>query len=303
MSANPTGPLHVGHVRGAALGSALAAILRTQGHQIDEVYYVNNCGRQIEILAMSVWVRALQALGVDAPLPPKAYQGNYIKNIAEDWTVEYGPCATATAFTYIDMDDEEAMLDQAIGLCRSVMGAETFMRLMHFASDHVMQGISADLTHFGVNQVTFKESELMASGAIKAGITQLRQRQCLEDIEGQTWFKSSAYGDDKDRVLVREDGRHTYFAADVAYHLQKFAGPYSTVIDVFGSDHHGYVPRLKALLRACEEDPERLQVLLVQFATLYRGDEKVSMSTRSGQFVTLRELIDEVGVDATRFST
>ena len=311
VSANPTGPLHVGHGRGAVLGSALAALLRTQGSVVEEVYYVNDCGRQIEILAMSVWVRYAQKWCPDLPLPAKAYQGDYIFDIAkavEAWKgdvwckpLHEKVVAESKQFGVRDDEGQEAQLDEVIALCRTWLGKDDFAELMVFVAEAVMTGLREDLDFFRVHQSEFKESALVHSGAVESGVKQLQDLGYIDEIEGQIWFRASELGDDKDRVMIRRDGRHTYFAADVAYHLTKFQGGYDQVIDVFGSDHHGYVPRLQALIKACDFDPSIFSVVLVQFATLYRGQEKVSMSTRSGEFVTLRALAEEVGVDAARF--
>ncbi len=305
VSANPTGPLHIGHGRGAAIGSCLARLLSACGYEVCREYYVNDDGRQMDILALSVYLRFLAAAGVAVEFPAQAYQGDYIVDIASafaagrdrDWLVD--PAALSVA---ADAEDPERALDAAIAALREALGEARYATLRRFATDLILDGIRADLDAFGVSfDVWYSEASLTTAGLIDNAIEVLEQGGHLYSEGGARWFRSSALGDEKDRVVVRENGLKTYFASDIAYHMDKFRRGFVEVIDVWGADHHGYVPRVKAALTALAADPQRLDVVLVQFATLLRGGEKVAMSTRSGEFVTLRELVDEVGVDAARF--
>ncbi len=304
VSANPTGPLHVGHGRGAAYGSALTRLLRATGARVHAEYYVNDAGRQMDILALSVWLRYLQAQGVSVALPDNAYRGDYIHDIALALAARDGARYLATpvlpdATTHVD---PEARLDAAIAACRGCLGEERYRAVHAWACDAILAGIREDLAAFGVEfDQWYSERSLADAGKIEAMLERLRAHGDVYVKDGAQWFASSAYGDEKDRVVIRDNGVATYFASDIAYHAEKLERGFTRVLDIWGADHHGYVPRVKAALTALGEDPARLEVLLVQFAVLYRGGERVQMSTRSGEFVTLRELIDEVGVDAARF--
>ncbi len=305
VSANPTGPLHVGHGRGAAIGSVLARLLEATGHEVVREYYVNDAGRQMDILALSVFLRYLQACAVEVPYPAAAYQGDYIRDIASELHAEHGEgwrVGCAPELARLDDEDAERQLDGAIGVVREALGAERFDCVREHARERILRGIETDLRAFGVEfDVWFSEAALIGRGLIDAALGVLEQAGHLYQQDGARWFRSAALGDEKDRVVVRENGQTTYFASDIAYHHDKLERGFDAVVDVWGADHHGYVPRVRAAMAALGADPSRLDVVLVQFAALVRGGEKVSMSTRAGEFVTLRELVDEVGADAARF--
>jgi len=309
VSANPTGPLHVGHGRGAAYGDALARLLSAAGYSVHKEYYVNDAGRQMDILAASVWLRYLQACGELLTFPENAYQGDYVAHMGQQKFSEKGDAFTLASSeieSAVENKEPEASLDALIALAKSHLGEAVYEEFFQLALQSIIEDIRTDLAGFGVEyDEWFSERSLFSdntgSSQIDAAIEQLKQTDYLYEKEGALWFKSSELGDEKDRVVVRDNGQPTYFASDIAYHLNKFKRGFDTCIDIWGADHHGYVPRVKAVLKALQEDPERLQVLLVQFAILYRGGEKVPMSTRSGKFVELKELRDEVGNDAARF--
>lgn len=304
VSANPTGPLHVGHGRGAAYGDALARVLRAAGYDARSEYYINDAGRQMDILALSVWLRYLELSGETVSFPPAAYQGDYVFDIAatlhrED-SEKYRSDATALLSSLPDDDDQA--LDTLISRARSVLGDPGFVRVHTLASETLVADIRADLTSFGVEyQTWYSERSLIDSGAVQRAIDDLKEGDFLYQDGDAWWFRSSNFGDEKDRVVLRANGNHTYFATDIAYHRDKVARGFDHVINIWGADHHGYIKRVKASLSALGIDQASLTVLLVQFAILYRGGEKVSMSTRSGDFVTLRELREDVGRDAARF--
>ena len=303
VSANPTGPLHVGHGRGAAYGSALARLLRATGAQVQTEYYVNDAGRQMDILALSVWVRYLQAQGAQAALPENAYQGAYIRDIAAGLAARDGTAyLPATMPAFPTGDDPEARLDATIACCRTVLGEAAYRALHAFACDAILQGIREDLAAFGVSfDRWYSERSLLDGGKLGQAVAELRERGYLVERDGAQWFASTRFGDEKDRVVVRENGVATYFASDIAYHAEKYTRGFTRLINIWGADHHGYIPRVRGALTALGLDADRLEVLLVQFATLYRSGERVQMSTRSGEFVTLAELMEEVGADAARF--
>lgn len=308
VSANPTGPLHVGHGRGAAQGASLANLLEAIGFKVHREYYVNDAGRQMHILALSVWLRYLEICKVHIDFPNNAYKGDYVIIIAESlyhqWDDRFKRDSEQIFIGHPPSalpSDEDSYIDALITRTQELLGNDYHL-VFSCGLDFVLKDIKQDLEEFGVYfDNWFTESTLVENGAIERGIELLRKGNHLYEQDGALWFKATDFGDDKDRVLVRENGQHTYFAADVAYHLYKYEQGYDQMIDVFGADHHGYVPRIHAFLKATRCDPNKLDVLLVQFAILYRGKEKISMSTRGGQFVTLRELREEVGVDATRF--
>lgn len=306
VSANPTGPLHVGHGRHAGYGATLANILRSAGHSVDEEYYVNDAGRQMNILAASVWLRYAELYGGGTSFPPNCYQGDYVRDIAVELGRTHGdallgdPSAIAAAAA-ADADGEER-LDLLIEAMQKSLGRETFRVVFDAALESVLADIKDDLEEFSVTpQRWFSERSLIDSGAVDAALELLRGRDMLYVADGATWFRSTKFGDDKDRVVVRENGQRTYFASDIAYHLDKCRRGYDLFLNVLGADHHGYVPRIRAVLEAFGEPGARLEVQLVQFVVLYRGKTKAQMSTRSGEYVTLRELRDEVGNDAARF--
>lgn len=303
VSANPTGPLHVGHGRGAAYGSALASLLRASGSAVQAEYYVNDAGRQMDILALSVWVRYLEVAGMAVALPDNAYRGEYVRDIAKDLKDAHGERFVPTAVPTVPaIEEPEARLDASIAQCRETLGADAYAAVHAHACDAILVGIKEDLEAFGVTfDNWYSERSLFDSGQIQRAIEVLEQGGFIETRDGAKWFASRRFGDEKDRVVVRENGIATYFASDIAYHADKFSRGFTGLINIWGADHHGYIPRVRAALKALGLDDARLEVLLVQFAVLYRGGERVQMSTRSGSFVTLKELIEEVGADAARF--
>jgi arginyl-tRNA synthetase len=306
VSANPTGPLHVGHGRGAAYGASLANVLEAAGYAVSREYYVNDTGRQADILGLSTWLRYLELAGEPVDFPPNAYRGDYVRAMAEHLLAAEGkrfvrPLGGRARGHAASAVDEEARLDALIALARDALGPD-FETIVRFAIEEQLAECRNELSAFGVCfDRWFSERSLHESGRVERAMRLLEERGYAYLQDGALWFRSSAFGDEKDRVLRRENGQHTYFAADVAYHLDKFERGYDLLIDIWGADHHGYVPRLKGALAALGLDPERLVVALVQFAVLYRNGAKVPMSTRAGEFVTLRELREEVGNDAARF--
>jgi arginyl-tRNA synthetase len=310
VSANPTGPLHVGHGRGAAYGATVANLLETAGFSVHREYYVNDAGRQMDILAASVWLRYLELCGEELAFPSNGYRGDYVWDIAATVHREHGDAlrhAESAVFANIPADapaggDKETHIDAVIARMRALLGADAYRTVHRAGLDSILDDIRRDLDEFGVRYDDwFSEHSLVETGAVTRAIERLRESGHLYEKDGALWFRSTDYGDEKDRVIVRDNGQHTYFAADIAYHMDKLDRGFNRVLDIWGADHHGYVPRVKAALAAMGEDSARLDVLLVQFAVLYRGGEKVQMSTRSGEFVTLRELRHEVGNDAARF--
>lgn len=308
VSANPTGPLHVGHGRGAAYGSCVANLLKAIGYDVHQEYYVNDAGRQMRILGLSTWVRYCQQHKVNIDLPAKAYQGDYIIDIANELTKKQGDAFVVSADTFTKSllnpapEDPEQMIDALVEAAIQCLGADQFDCIRQFSLDAILDDIKEDLREFGVfHDDYFPESQLMKDGDLQAGIDLLKEHGYVYEKEGALWFRATDLGDEKDRVLVRANGQSTYFASDVAYHLHKYNQGYERMIDVFGADHHGYIARIRSFLKGLGKDPDKLTILLVQFAILYRGKTKVSMSTRSGEFVTLRELRHEVGNDATRY--
>lgn len=306
VSANPTGPLHVGHGRGAAYGASVASILSTAGFAVAREYYVNDAGRQMDILALSTWLRYLELGGETVGFPPNAYQGDYVRGMAAelrktDGAKHHRTWAQASAGAADVATDPERHLDDLIANAKQLLDAD-YDRVHRHALDTQLDDCREDLAEFGVSfDRWFSERSLFTSGQVDRAVHQLEQRGHIYVQDGAKWFRSSDFGDEKDRVVQRENGQYTYFASDIAYHLEKFERGFERVIDVWGADHHGYVPRVKGALAALGQDASRLDVALVQFAVLYRNGEKVSMSTRSGEFVTLRELRREVGNDAARF--
>ena len=309
VSANPTGPLHVGHGRGAAYGAAVADLLEAVGYSVHREYYVNDAGRQMDILAASVYLRYLELSGVELAFPSNGYKGDYVWDIGATLHRNHGDAWAFPAeevFRDLPPDapegDKEAHIDGLIARIKSLLGPERYRELFDEGLNEILANIRQDLKEFGVEyQEWFSERSLTESGDVQKAIDRLQAAGHLYEKEGALWFRSTDFGDEKDRVVVRDNGQTTYFASDIAYHMNKLERGYERVIDVWGADHHGYVPRVKAALQALGDDPSKLDVLLVQFAILYRGGEKVQMSTRSGEFVTLRELRQEVGNDAARF--
>ncbi len=298
VSANPTGPLHVGHGRGAAYGDSLAKLLEFAGARVTREFYVNDAGRQMDILALSVWLRYLQMRNVDVPFPEEGYRGDYVRDIAARLANEN--LAGKADFSGV-LPDADAEIDRLIDLAKTTLG-DGWKRVHRFALEAMLADQREDLAAFRVSFDHWSsEQALHDKGLIDKALRLLQARGHLFEQGGALWFRSSAFGDEKDRVVRRENGQYTYFASDIAYHLDKFERGFDRVIDVWGADHHGYVPRVKGALEAFGLDPGRLEIALVQFAVLYRNGEKVAMGKRSGEFVTLRELREEVGNDAARF--
>ena len=310
VSANPTGPLHVGHGRGAAYGASLANILEAAGFGVQREYYVNDAGRQMHILALSVWLRYLERLGVAIRFPSNGYRGEYVREIAAELERGVGGDFAADAGTLMDGvpadeesgGDREVHVDALIARARSLLGPQRYERVFALARDMGVDDIRSDLGEFGVvYDKWFSERSLVDAGDVARVVERLGERGHVYERDGALWFRSTAFGDEKDRVVVRENGEPTYFASDIAYAANKFDRGFERAIYVWGADHHGYIARVKAAVAALERDPGAVEILIVQFANLYRGGERVRMSTRSGEFVTLRELRDEVGADAARF--
>ena len=309
VSANPTGPLHVGHGRGAAYGATVSNLLRNAGFIVDNEYYVNDAGRQMDILTVSIYLRYLTICGESLRFPDNGYQGQYIHDIAQVIYEASGQefhLKSDLVFENVSKDgseggDKEIHIDQLIKRAKSIVG-DRFKAVFKVGIESILGGIKNDLAEFGVIfEKWFSEQSLIDSGLSEACISKLKDSKNLYEKDGALWFKTTNYGDEKDRVVVRDNGNHTYFASDIAYHLEKLERGYDKIINVWGADHHGYIPRVKASIEALGHDPNKLEILLVQFANLYRGGSKVQMSTRSGSFVTLEDLRAEVGNDAARF--
>ena len=313
VSANPTGPLHVGHGRGAAYGAAVADLLAAAGFQVHREYYVNDAGRQMDILCASVWIRYLSLCGtLPEPdyFPVNGYKGDYVWDIAahihrnngDKFQQQWMDIAKTLPADEHEGGDKEKFIDAVIIEAKERLGAENYRFIFDTGLNYILDDIRDDLALFGVvYEEWFSERSLTENGLVTSAVERLQKSGHVDEREGALWFKSTDFGDEKDRVLVRANGQSTYFASDIAYHMNKLERGYDQVIDVWGADHHGYVPRVKAAMEAIGDDPKKLHVLLVQFAILYRGKEKMQMSTRSGEFVTLRQLRKEVGSDAARF--
>ncbi len=319
VSANPTGPLHVGHGRGAAYGASLASLLAFAGYQVCREYYVNDAGRQMDILAVSTWLRYLEAFGESVPFPPNAYQGDYVREMAEQIKAAHQsryvhtaaavlacappapPRRSDGAYTKDEKEQLELHLDGLIAAAKDLLG-EDWAYVHQHALTEQLADCREDLEGYGVHfDCWFSERSLYDTGMVAKAVAELEQRGHIYLQDGAKWFRSTAFGDEKDRVVQRDNGLYTYFASDIAYHVNKFERGFDKVIDIWGADHHGYIARVKGALRALDLDADRLDVTLVQFVSLFRDGAKVSMSTRSGEFVTLRELRAEVGNDACRF--
>ncbi len=310
VSANPTGPLHVGHGRGAAYGSAVADLLQAVGFEVHREYYVNDAGRQMDILATSIWLRYLEDCGEVLTFPCNGYKGDYVREIASDIhknaNNEYRR-PVELVLEDIPPDeteggDKETHIDALIARAKTLLGASLYSDFFQMGLNTILEDIKIDLGEFGVNyQEWFSERQLMDDGSVEKALNRLREAGHLYQQDGATWFACAKLGDEKDRVVVRENGQSTYFASDIAYHMNKLDRGFDQIIDIWGADHHGYIPRVRAAMTALGADESKLKVLLVQFASLFRGEEKVQMSTRSGEFVTLRQLRNEVGKDAARF--
>ena len=306
VSANPTGPLHVGHGRGAAYGASLASLLDFAGFKVTREFYVNDAGRQMDILALSTWLRYLELHGSTLPFPKNAYQGDYVRGMAAAIHEAHGArylrdAAQVLAGAPDAAADAEGHLDALIANAKRLLG-DDYDYVHNHALTEQLGDAREDLAGFGVHfDHWFSERSLFDTGLVDKAVAQLEANGHLYEQDGARWFRSTAFGDEKDRVVQRENGLYTYFASDIAYHLNKFERGFERIIDIWGADHHGYIPRVKGALQALGLDAARLEVALVQFAVLYRDGQKTSMSTRSGEFVTLRELRQEVGNDACRF--
>lgn len=309
VSANPTGPLHVGHGRGAAYGSAVADLLEAAGFDVAREYYVNDAGRQMDILATSVWLRYLEACGELLVFPSNGYRGEYVRDISANLHKQAGDAYRRPAALVLENlpadepqgGDKEKHIDAMINRAKSLLGKD-YETVFQAGLNEILDDIKDDLAEFGVSyQQWFSERSLMDDHSVDQALQRLQAAGYLYQKDGATWFASSRLGDEKDRVVVRDNGQTTYFASDIAYHMNKLDRGFDQIVNVWGADHHGYIPRVKAAMQALGADESKLKVLLVQFAVLYRGYEKVQMSTRSGEFVTLRQLRNEVGKDACRF--
>lgn len=310
VSANPTGPLHVGHGRGAAYGATVADLLEAIGCEVHREYYVNDAGRQMDILATSVWLRYLELAGEELIFPSNGYKGDYVWDIGATLHREHGDDyrhSIVEVYEGVPADepeggDKEEHIDALIAKAKHLLGDNRYRYVFELGLNTILDNIRADLEAFGVTyEEWYSERGLTESGLVNKMLERLRDSGHVYEKEGALWFKSSDFGDEKDRVVQRDNGQTTYFASDIAYHMEKLERGFDHVIDVWGADHHGYVPRVRAALKALGDDDSKLEVLLVQFANLYSQGEKMQMSTRSGEFVTLRELRQEVGADAARF--
>ena len=309
VSANPTGPLHVGHGRQAAYGATLANILTAAGFEVEREYYINDAGRQMDILAVSAWLRYLELCGEQLPFPENGYRGDYVRPLAHQLRVSQGerlhrPAARVLANLPADAPagDKEAYIDALIARARELIGADGFARVLELSLGEMLADIRDDLAEFGVRFDHWtSERAFSESGAVDHALAVLERQGRLYREQGAVWFRASEFGDEKDRVVVRENGQKTYFASDIAYHLAKRERGFEHLIDVLGADHHGYVARVRAGLIALGQPGECLEVPLIQFVSLFRGAERIPMGKREAQFVTLRELRTEVGNDACRF--
>ena len=310
VSANPNGPLHVGHGRGAAYGASVANLLESAGHKVQREYYVNDAGRQMDILAVSVWLRYHELSGVNVRFPDNGYKGDYVSEIARSLRAKEGDRLRFSALDITDGlpadesegGDKELHVDALIARARKLLGAPDYRIVFDAGLHWCLADIRNDLLGFGVvHDNFFSERSLTTDGYVQNAIDRLREQGHLFELDGALWFRATSFGDDKDRVLIRENGAATYFASDIGYLLSKFERGFDRALYVLGADHHGYIARLKAAAQGMGLDPAKIEIQLVQFAILYRGHDRVQMSTRAGSFVTLRELREEVGTDAARF--
>lgn len=280
VSANPTGPLHLGHGRGAALGAALSNLLTEAGYRVEREYYINDAGRQVRLLGMSVLAKYKQLIGIDYPFPEDGYRGEYIEDLAKEFK-----------------ESQKSRVKS-----RELKDEELLEEITDFAYKKMLAAIKKDLEDFGVFFDSWQsEKVLYEKGEVVQAINDLKKRGYIYEKEGATWFKSTEFGDDKDRVIIKREGDYTYFAPDIAYHRKKVEKGFDEIIDIWGADHHGYVPRMQAVIQALGYPKEHLKVLLVQMVTLLRGGKPVQMSKRAGEFITLREVMDEIGADTTKF--
>ena len=310
VSANPNGPLHVGHGRGAAYGASVANLLEAAGHTVQREYYVNDAGRQMDILAVSVWLRYHELGGINASFPDNGYKGDYVSEIARSLRAREGDRLRHSAIEITDGlppdesqgGDKEIHVDALVARARKLLGEADYRVVFDAGLQWCLADIRNDLSGFGVvHDAFFSERSLATGGYMQRAIDRLRENGHLFELDGATWFRATTFGDDKDRVVIRENGISTYFASDLGYLLSKFERGFERAIYILGADHHGYIARLKAAAQGLGLDPSRIEIELVQFAILYRGAQRVQMSTRAGSFVTLRELREEVGTDAARF--
>ena len=306
VSANPTGPLHVGHGRGAAYGDALGRLLSAAGYDVHKEYYVNDAGRQMDILTTSVWLRYLQKADIELSFPENCYQGDYVADMGADQFEKFSDqfVVDVDALKKVSVNLEpEAALDATIALAKETLGEVGYEDFFQLALNIIIDDIRTDLAGFNVEyDEWFSERSLFIDpNQVTTAIEKLKATDYMYQEKGAWWFKSTEFGDEKDRVVLRDNGAPTYFASDIAYHLNKFERGFNTCIDIWGADHHGYVPRVKAALQALGQDADKLKVLLVQFAILYKNGERMAMTTRGGKFVKLAELREEVGNDAARF--
>jgi arginyl-tRNA synthetase len=309
VSANPTGPLHVAHGRHAAFGASLSNLLEAAGYKVQREYYINDAGRQMDILAVSAWLRYLECCGEKFTFPANAYVGEYLLAVGEQLLAAVGAAlrhSAAEVFKALPPDepqggDKDAYIDALIGRARALIGAAAFETVVRSALAGIVGDIREDLAEFGVAfDCWFSERSLGESGATERSIEALKKSGHAYLRDGALWFRSTDFGDEKDRVIVRDNGFKTYFASDIAYVLNKLERGFEHLIYIWGADHHGYIARLRAALIALGGPPQRFEVLLMQIVSLYRGGEKAKMSKRSGDYVTLRELRKEVGNDAAR---
>ncbi len=278
VSANPTGPLHLGHGRGAAVGASLSNLLQRAGFEVEKEFYINDAGRQVLLLGESIFARYMEMLRKEYAFPEDGYQGDYIKDLAQEILDRDGEI-------YADRGFDEA--------------AEVFVR---FGVRRMLEEIKRDLEDFGVFFDRWQsEKALYDEGIVERCLKELKEREMLYEKDGAMWFRATAFGDDKDRVVIKSDGSYTYFASDIGYHWFKVQRGFDELINIWGADHHGYIPRIKAVIRALGQSDEKLSVLLVQMVNLLRGGKPIQMSKRKGEFVTLREVMEEVGADTTKF--
>lgn len=303
VSANPTGPLHVGHARGAAVGDSVAEILAFAGFDVQREYYINDSGRQIQTLGRSVWLRLCEVLGHKVEFPDDCYQGDYIRDIAVELDKKMGRDAVEKLLEKItDNVLDNVSDDTSDDTSKKGYDSEAVSICARFAAGIILSGIRKDLADFGVEyDGWFSEQSLYDSGLVNKAIEDFKVKGIIYEQEGAFWFKTSDYGDEKDRVVVRNNGITTYFASDIAYHMEKFDRGFDRVIDVWGADHHGYINRINAAIDASGRKSDQFDVILVQLVNLLRNGQPVAMSSRSGEFVTLKEIVDEVGKDAARF--
>jgi arginyl-tRNA synthetase len=306
VSANPTGPLHVGHGRGAAFGASLSTVLAACGFDVTREYYVNDAGRQMDILAISTWLRYLELAQHCVPFPPNAYQGDYVRTMAqvlfarEPERFLRNPEELLQSAAHA-AGNPEAYLDALIDAAKRLLG-DNYAALHEHALQQQLADCRDDLSEFGVEfDCWFSEKSLYDSGRVERVVSRLEASGHVYTEAGARWFRSTQFGDEKDRVVQRENGQYTYFASDIAYHADKIERGFDLIVDIWGADHHGYISRVSGALTALGINAEKLRIALVQFAVLYREGTKMSMSTRAGEFITLRELRQEVGNDAARF--